>query len=63
MICHPNIDKSYAWGHFYGAYQGDPRINEVKSVIFIKEDHKIIFKAAIGIRTKNRESQMHSQCF
>jgi len=48
LVVSPAIDKTYALGNFYGACQGNPGISGAGEVFFLKENHLISFKVALG---------------
>ena len=43
-----NIDKSYAWGFFNCACQGDIKLCGEILALYLKQDQQIFFKATMG---------------
>jgi ribonuclease HI len=50
----PEIDKSKTWGYFDWACQGSAVTCGAGGIIFIKGNHVVAFKAAVGVGTNNR---------
>ena len=47
------IDKSFAWGIFYGSATGDPKICGARGTLYILDEHYFSFKAGLGLGTNN----------
>ena len=47
------IDKTFAWGFFYGSAAGDPKICGVGGMLFLSDVHFFSFKAGLGVGTNN----------
>ena len=47
------IDKSFAWGFFYGSTIGDPKICGVGGMLYILDEHYFSSKVGLGLGTNN----------
>ena len=47
------IDKPNAWGFFYGAKQGLPKLCSYGGILFIYDSHFIKFKVSLRLGTNN----------
>ena len=45
------IDKTFAWGFFYGSAAGDQKICGAGGMLFLSDVHFFSFKAGLGLGT------------
>ena len=47
------IDKTFAWGFFYGSAARDPKICGTGGMLFLSDVHFFSFKVGLGLGTNN----------